>query len=55
MSLPSHNEEFSDHSRSFANELLYEFRARDSDECALGVVSHGPGQQCLACARWTVQ
>ena len=46
--LPSHNEQLSDHPRSFTDELLHQFRARDSDEGTFSVMGDCTGQQSLA-------
>jgi len=52
---PSHDKQLSDHTRSFTDELLYELRAGDTDERALGVMGNSTGQQRLTSARRTIQ
>jgi hypothetical protein len=52
--LSGHYEQFSHHASALADVLLHEFRAGDSDEGAVGVVSDGSGEQGLAGSRRTV-
>ncbi len=51
----SHDEQFADHSRTFADELLHEFRSGDADERALGVVGDGARQKRLPRTRRPVE
>ncbi len=45
--LSSHDEELSDHARTFSDVLLDKLGTRDTDETAVGVVGDGTGEQGL--------
>ena len=53
--VPGHHEQLADHARAFANVLLHELAARDTDKSAVGVVRHRACQQGLAGAGRAVQ
>lgn len=52
---PGHDEKLSDHSRTFSNIFLDQFRPRNPDESTICMVSHCSSQQCLPCTRWSIQ
>merc|ERR1719162_2325309 len=50
-----HNKELTHHATSFADILLHELSARDTDEAALRVVRDSTCKQCLAGSWWAVE
>lgn len=52
--LSCHNEQLSDHSCTFSDVLLNEFRSTDSYECAISMMSNGSGQESFSCTWRTI-
>jgi hypothetical protein len=52
---PRHDEEFSDHSRSFSDVFLDQFRTGNTDESTVGMMRHRTREQGLPRSRRTIQ
>lgn len=53
--VPCHNEKFSDHSRSFTNVLLYQFRTGHTNKRTICMMCNSTRQQRFSRSRRTVQ
>merc|ERR1719376_1942173 len=53
--LSRHNEQFTNHPRTFTDKLLHQFRSGYPDESTLGVMGDCPGEQSLTGTWWPVQ